>query len=491
LNSYLRSWAHIGDILRGSTTSGATIAGGFYRPVQIVLYLIAYQLGGGSTFPFHALNLAIHIANACLVFRLGSKFGFHPWGVFIAALVWSVHPLHTEAVTYMSATADPLFAFFCLVSVVWLAPDFTPQKILKIIPLFLLGLFSKETTVMLPLLIMSCIFLTSLRPTDFRQYLRTWPLWIITLIYTIWRSQASGFDGPQTYKHLYALPEFATLRMYSEHPLYRLQTFFATLPDYLTLLTWPTGLHMERAFSIFVHMTEAPVLIGCGLSVVAMGEIVRSSTKPPTGRAMGWGLLWFGAAHAPDSGILIPMNSLFLEHWMYVPSIGLFLGIAQTIATIAQGRLRPIGYACAAAAVVFAVFMADKTYAQNAIWHDPVSFYTNIFDHGEKSARAHNNLALYYADHGEPDKALAQFKQAIDLSDTYAETRHNLALTYLHMPDPAAHIDDAIENLKRALEIDPRFYRSAQALAAIYSQRGDTETARMYQDRANALIDQR
>src|SRR6202012_4779646 len=102
--------------------------------------LFMYHLGGGSTFWFHLLNLSLHMANTCLVYRLGAKMGFNPWAVLRAALAWGVHPLHTEAVTYMSATADTLFAFFCLWAMIVLTPDFTPQKILKIFPLFLLAL---------------------------------------------------------------------------------------------------------------------------------------------------------------------------------------------------------------------------------------------------------------------------------------------------------------------------------------------------------------
>ncbi|MDD3371931.1 MAG: hypothetical protein PHE27_08930, partial [Alphaproteobacteria bacterium] len=106
LNTWIKDWSHIGDILTGSTTNGAHIIGGFYRPLQLLLYLLMHHLGGGGTFWFHALNLSLHIANTCLVYKLGKKLGFYEEACFLAALVWGVHPIHTEAVTYMSATAD-------------------------------------------------------------------------------------------------------------------------------------------------------------------------------------------------------------------------------------------------------------------------------------------------------------------------------------------------------------------------------------------------
>ncbi|MFA5041333.1 MAG: hypothetical protein WC464_06850, partial [Bdellovibrionales bacterium] len=340
INEYLRGWNHIGDILTTSTTSGAHIDGGFYRPVQILLYLIAFQLGDGNAFWFHLLNLSLHIANTCFVYRLGTKLGFNAKGVFLAALVWGVHPLHTEAVTYMSATADTLSAFFCLWAIVVLLPDITQKKILKVIPLFLLGLVSKEVTVMFPLLVMACLFYLNDKRLSPRTYYRTWPLWLITLIFVAWRSTAEGFDGPQSYDRFYAMPQFSDMKLYAAEPIYRIYTFFATLPNYLELLIWPTGLHMERVFPIQSYVSGV-VAAGIMMIVFAAGHIAYSC-RIKRGLELSWGFLWFAAAHSPDTGLLFPMNSLFLEHWMYLPSVGLFLGIAQTLVVLTKNKPRAL-----------------------------------------------------------------------------------------------------------------------------------------------------
>jgi tetratricopeptide (TPR) repeat protein len=495
LDTHLRSWTYIGDIVTGSTTSGAHIAGGFYRPLQIFIYLVLFQLGSGSTFAFHLFNLALHAANGCLVYRLGTKLKFNAMGGFIASLVWILHPLHTEAVTYMSATADPLFAFFCLLSVITLLPNIEPRRIWLSLPFFLLGLISKETTVMLPLLVMACLFYISPKRLDWRTYLRTWPLWIITVTYSLWRMHDKSLDGPQTYARLYQLHAFATLKLYADHPLYRLYTFFATLPAYLKLMFVPTGLHMERAFSVFTILFCPPVLVGILVAALGTAEIGFAAARPGRGLPLAWGLLWFLAAHAPDSGILIPMNSLFLEHWMYLPTVGLFLGAAETLYLLLRDLPKPYcgtalgsaaGLACA-----FALTMGCMTYDQNKVWHDAESFYGNIFKYGERSARAHNNLALYYSDKGNFGAAIEQFKDAIDISDSYAETRHNLALTYLRMPDQPGNLQAAIDNLNHALTLDPNFYRSYQTLGDIYAATGQKEKGDAYHARARELIGQR
>lgn len=486
-NTYLLSWGHIGDIILGSTTSGTHVDGGFYRPLQMLLYLPIFQLGGGDTFWFHFLNLALHIANSFFVYRLGVKLGFNPWGVFGAALIWGLHPLHTEAVTYMSATADPLFVFFILWTMVLLLPDITPRKIMRVIPLFLLALLSKETAVIFPLLVMTCLFLKNPERLNLRAYLCTWPLWGISILYTLWRLHAKGFNGPQDADAFNAMHNYDNWALYGVAPLYRIETFLATLPAYLKLLVWPEGLHMERSFPMYTTIWDLPVMMGLGLIVAAAMQIALSSKKADSCLAMSWGLLWFFAAHLPDSGIFVPVNAVFLEHWMYLSSIGLFLGLGETAALVLEKRLRASSFSFFAALTVAGIFFV-RTHEQNLIWHDPVSFYGNIFKYGERSERAHNNLGLYYMNQGDYDDAIDQFKQALAISDTYARTWYNLAVTYLHMPNQSAHIQDAIESLNKSLAVDPKFYRSYKLLGDIYEFLGDQDKAKNYHDKASTLL---
>jgi tetratricopeptide (TPR) repeat protein len=482
LNEYLRGWSHIGDILTSLTQSGAHYPGGYYRPLQILLYLFAFHMGDGSPFFFHLLNLLLHLANTCFVYKIGTKLGFKPWGVFFAALIWGAHPLHTEAVTFMSATADPLFAFFCLWAIIVLLPDISPRKILQIIPLFLLGLLSKETMAMFPLLVVACLFLTSSQRLSASTYFRTWPLWVIALMYGAWRIHDIGY--------LSALQNNAISKIYADHPLERIYTFFATLPTYLGLIIWPHNLHMDWEFPLYGSVWFAPVVAGLGMGFFAAAQIIRSSKKPNRGIEMSWGLLWFAAAYAPNSGILVPINYVFAEHCMYLPLVGLFLGLAETIEKLLQNRLRSATLACAAAALVFAGVMSAKTYEQNAIWHDPISFYSNIFRFsGINSTRAHNNLAIYYVGIGDYANALEQYRKSIDLMDAPA-TRYNMAAAYLVMPNERAHIPDAIANLQRSLELDPTYYHSDKLLGDIYDNLGDKDKAKYYHDRADAILAQ-
>ena len=480
-NELLRSWASFGDLFTASTTTGVHIEGGFYRPMQLLAYFAVYQLAGLSTIAFHCLNVTLHAANACLLYMLGRRLRLHPLAVFLGALIWAVHPIHTEAVTYMSATADVLFGFFCLSGCVVILPDASPRRIALALPLFILGLASKETAVVFPALAASCLWLVNQQSLPLRAMARRFlprllPLFIIAIAYAVWRMGAEGFDGPRRYESLYQLPAFHNLALHAHHFSYRLWTFLATLPAYAGLLLWPSDLHMERNFTIYLDPFHGLVIGGMTMVAVATGLIIGGRNA-----ALTWGLIWFAAAHIPSSGLLVTTNSLFLEHWMYVPSAGLFIAILHELFVLIPHRIRTASSAAMIAiALTIAACLTVRTLEQNRVWHDPIAFYKNIFAHGEVSARGHNNLALVYMNQGDLANALAEFRAAIAISDTYAETRHNYGLALLNQPNPDHYIPEAIDNLNHALQIDPNFYRASEALATIYAHLGDAEKADHY-----------
>lgn len=482
-NQYLKGWPMLGLLLTKSTTAGAHIAGGFYRPLQMLLYFLIYRTSGLEPFGYHLLNVALHAANACCVFLLGRALGIRPWTVFLGALIWALHPLHTEAVTYTSGTADPLMTLFCLFGLLVLLPDFSPRRVMCSIPLFILALLSKEGAVVFPALAMTCLFLRDKNRLRPKTYLRVWPLWLIAGVYAFWRAHAPGFDGPQSYNAFYAQHGFDTLQLYAAHFSWRVYTCLATLPAYLHLLVWPTGLHMERSFSAYDGLFFAPPLEGLAIFIVATALVLGSVTKRGTGiLPIAWGLLWFAVAYFPNTGLIFPMNAQFLEHWMYLPTIGLFLGLADyaDAALVSLERKFPHVKAApiaAGAALLLAGVFGLRSFEQNEVWHDPFVFYANIFKYGEVSPRAHNNLALAFADEGDYPAAITEFEKTIALTDTYAETRYNLALVLLKLPNQREAIPLAIDSLNRALEIDPHFYRAWEALANIYDALGDKQQA--------------
>ncbi len=475
-NRFISEWKYAGTIFLSSSTAGWGGIDPFYRPLQTLLYLLIYQFFDLSLAAFHFLNMALHAANACLVYALGRRLGFKSAAVFLATLIWSLHPIHTEAVTYMSATADPLYAFFCLLGVLVLLPDFTPRKMFVASCIFVLGLLSKEAALVFPLLAMSVLFLTSVKRWQLKTYVKTWPLWLVLAAYILARFTVLNFSGFDFYKEH---------NIYTDHLDVRIFTFLASLPEYLRILLWPSDLHMDRALAVPVTLWRPPVLGGALLVLVALAQII--GTRGPSNASLGWGLLWFGAAYAPNTGIFLPINALILEHWTYLPSAGLFLGVAQSLAARLERIPVWAARSVVAAAILLAATFGILTFMQNRVWHDPILFNRHIISYDGGSARAHGNLGMAYDDAGDFTHAIEEYRTAISKLDNVPQAHHNLALALLQQSADKAHIAEAIAEEKRAIMIDPNFYPAYDRLVLIYERTGDMAEAGIYRRRSKEV----
>ena len=178
-------------------------------------------------------------------------------------------------------------------------------------------------------------------------------------------------------------------------------------------------------------------------------------------------VLWIVASHLPHSGVLIAVNSVFLEHWMYLTSIPLFLLAGAGLARTRVGR---------GLAVVLTLALAQKTFRQNRVWATPVGFFSHTLAYSPTSARIRHNLAIAYSDQGDDDRALEQYELMIRAGTTYPQTFHNAALAYLKRRD----LDRAEPYFLKALALDPKFYPSAQYLSVLYAARGDQARSQQY-----------
>lgn len=487
-NAFLKDWRYLPDIFMNLSHAGSGEAVGFYRPLYLLIYFFIYQVFSLSTIPFHILNVTLHAVNAGLVYRLGCRLGLKIQVAFTAAVLWAVHPLHTEAVTYMSDTAELLYSLFCLSGLLVLLPDFTRRGVCLAILLFCLALLCKETAVVFPALATASLFLVSkerLRPAT---YFKTWPLWLLAAFYmAAWLTyiHASGYSMRS--------PQYDPIgfQLYTDNPVNRVLTALATIPTYFSLIIWPSCLHMERTFPIVTIFWAWQVLAGLAAVVAVLLQIFWG--RGVRGLALSWGLIWFAAAHSPSSGVVVPVDALVSEHWMYLPTVGIVLGMTETVAawlsSLKDKKVKSVGvWPVIPAALVLALL----SYVQNRAWNNPETFYNHIFSCGGTAPRDHSNLGIFYLGEGEFEKAIEQFRivaadPGINTPATMTSLHFDLAAAYLQVrldehglitvqglraalpSTPASRIEEGIEELKKSLETNPNSYWANTFLSEIYA----------------------
>ena len=120
-NPYVRSLGNVPRFFADPTMFSVDAEKGMYRPVLLVTYAVNFALGEFDVWGYHAVNVGVHAANACLVWWLASLLGLSAPGAALAGLLFAVHPACSEPVNYISSRSESLAALFYLLALsLWL-----------------------------------------------------------------------------------------------------------------------------------------------------------------------------------------------------------------------------------------------------------------------------------------------------------------------------------------------------------------------------------
>lgn len=367
--------------------------GNFYRPLVSVSFMADYVITGLLETPpgegesptalvplvFHLSNMIWHILAALLLFSLLCRLKAPHFAAMGAALLFVVHPLHTEAVAYISGRADMMSAAFILAGLCLVAARPGWPAAIGAAVFFALGLLSKESSLIFPGLLALLLLMhpgqdTPAAPLRLRL-LKLAPSLLVLVIYLGLRSTVLRF----------ATPEAATASPLAQRLVETGQAF----AFYIKVLFWPTHLHMEQTLAGTPAWTA---LFGVCLllAILAVGLMAWRAGQ----RRLAFALAWFLLTWLPISGIF-PLNAPMAEHWMYVPMMGFWWALLE-IACLWQGdrweRARKI--------LVYAacLLFLSLTIQRNEDWDNNTRLFRATLAENPASMRVHFNLAVTYQD---------------------------------------------------------------------------------------------
>ncbi len=436
---------------------GFTVSG---RPLLNLSFALNYHLSGTKVTSYHVTNLILHGLAALVLFSLVRQTlsqGRPPirtaqaahWAALASALLWAVHPLQTESVTYLVQRAESLAGLcylLALYSFARSAPSATPQRWLaaSIVSCWL-GALTKESAATAPLLILlyDRTFISgSFRAAWTRHRLYYGGLaasWIVTgwLIFSNpSRGGTTGFDTPVS------AGEYAFLQLQA-------------VSHYLHLSLWPQFLVFDygpyQAGAAGSALASAPII---GIVLGLTGWALRY--KPTLG--------FLGAAFfillAPSSSFLPIASQIMAEHRMYLPLAALvilFVLILQRY--LERGFLWLI--------LILALLSVARTAQRNGDYQSNLKLWTVTVRDCPTNPRAWLNLGQAYAVEKQWAEAAHQYETALRLQPNYVLAHYNLGLTYLELRRPR----EASEHFATTLQLNPTFgeaaYNWGNALAAL------------------------
>lgn len=406
-------------------------------------------------------NLIFHVGNTFLVFLLLSLLSRRkPLAVFAAGL-FAIHPILTEAVVWISGSLYVQGTFFALLSIITyiLFKDAENWKRYLHLIFFILAISSSPVAIMVPFIIL-------LKELSFGELRENWKKIIpgLTVILI-----TSVFFSSMVLQRFEANQAVADMRDGSfRDPLFQIPLAVA---NYLYLIFWPNTLSFYQT-DLFFPIDR---ILFVSLFFILIPSILFYSWKK--NREVFFWLSFFLLSLVPFL-FTLRITWVFAERYVYFGSIGIFVLVASFF-----NRLLGIGKKYATPVyIVFAVIIALlslRTIFRNNDWKNADSLWIAT-SKTSSSYAAHNNLGGVYQRQGDWEKAINEFRLAIELYPGLADAYFNLGESYKQI----GQTDKAIESFKRAVELNPRDWQSSQMISAIYFEKGDYQKSLEYIEKA-------
>ncbi|UCC95152.1 MAG: tetratricopeptide repeat protein [Candidatus Omnitrophota bacterium] len=449
-NVYIKNFKLLPNIFIKPIGAGVGKKDSFYRPLQILSYAIDFSLWKLNVVGYHLTNVALHIGVALMLYWLATLLFGDRLLSSLATLLYIVHPAHTAAVAYISGRADSLALLCMLLCFICYLKRLNVKKASVytwMVASYVCALLSKEFSLILPLTLLLYHY-TFRKKVASREF---FSLVGIALAYIVFRFTVLGSMLPHR-----EVP--VTL-------LERIPGFFVALPQYIRLLILPFDLHMEYGNKLF-SITDPKAIIGLAilLALTLYAFRIRKVYK-----LIFFSLFWFFITLLPFSG-LYPINAYMAEHWLYVPSIGFFLILANFFAFLYRTKKSQI------VSVVFVgllTFYSYLAWRQNTYWKNPRALYERTLKYAPESRTANNNLGLIYYTLGKKEEAIGLFKKTIEIDREYVGGYNNLGCAYRNL----GKFEEAVVVFEKAIEIDPQFVFAYNNIGLLYHTMGETKKA--------------
>jgi tetratricopeptide (TPR) repeat protein len=460
------------------------------RWVAFFTFALNYRAGGLSPVGYHAANVAIHLANAALVFALVALALRTPRlstsvlaparhaVAFVAAALFVAHPLQTQAVTYVVQRMTSLAALFYLAAVVlylrWRLAG--PRRsraagavgYAAILAAALLAMKTKEIAFTLPFAVL--LAEVSFFRTTRADLAALVPIALTALVVP----DPSLFGGGAAAPGGLAALDAATRVQTTVGRLDYLATQLAVVVTYLFLLLVPLGQNVDHDYPISRSFL-APEVLSAALVLAALAGLAAwlfartrdRAARPldPAARLAAFGIAWWFLALSVESSV-IPIVDVINEHRVYLPSAGL----------LAAARARPVAGArrTVAAGAALAVALGAATFARNRVWATDVALWTDAAKKSPDKSRPYLNLGTALREAGRTDAAAAALRRGVQLDPDSTYGRSQLGAVLLAL----GHRAEGEVELRAALARSPDDPEALFNLATSFWEQGHREDAR-------------
>jgi hypothetical protein len=428
------------------------------RPLPVISLAINYYFNKENVIGYHIFNISIHILTGIFLFLFFKvTLEFLPEKKlteatrivsFFAALIWLVHPLQIQSVTYIIQRMNSMAALFYILSMLLYIHARLSKISWKKYLLFtcclisaLLAVSSKENAAMLPLFIIlyEWFFIQDL---DISWLKRQIPLILGVTVFLIIISFI--YLGNNPIDNLLSRYSSRDFTLYQ-----RVLTQFRVVVFYISLLIFPdpSRLNLEHDFSLSYSFIDPITTILSLCILIALMCISVWLAKRE--RLLSFAILWYLGNLILESSV-IPLEIIF-EHRNYLPSTLLCLLGTTAVIRFIRVKRQQIILLC-----IIVVLFSFWTFRRNYIWSDKILFLEDAITKAPNNIRTNYNLASALTEKNRYSEAIVHFERVLQLDPHDAKSHNNLGVLLFEL----GRRDEAIREFKEALRIQPDYARA-------------------------------
>ncbi|HET6266504.1 MAG TPA: tetratricopeptide repeat protein [Acidobacteriota bacterium] len=420
--------------LRSLSDLSRVMISNVYRPLLVLTYALNFAIGRLNPFSYHVVNAILHAANIVFFYFLLARISGNRLFCFVAAAFMAVHPLNTEAVSYISSRSTLLCALFYLTSLLFFDSYLRNARagsLWGFVVCFLLAITCKEEGLIIPL---------------------------AALMYEFF---FFGGESVKKHKKLYgltfgsvALIGITRLYFFFKHPNPFNEPFLVWVPTeasvwvrYIWLAIFPVSLNVDHdvpalSFASWQFWASAFFI------AIAIIILFRIKRQQPLIAFCG---LWF-FVNLLVSSSFIPLNEFMAEHLVYLSLFG-YCAVLSGLLFIAADRWPALRKVFLGIGIILILGFGLGTVARNRVWRTDLALWSDSVAKSPHKIRPRLNLANAFILRQQYPLAIQQYEAALQLNPTIKEPYSGLGITYLRM----GNLQLAEENFRKALSIDPEF----------------------------------
>ncbi len=465
-----------------------------YRPLSLAVFAVQWELWPDNPAPAHMTNILAYALLAFLLYFFLRKLlrDYHPMIPFLATLIFTAHPIHTEVVANIKSL-DELLSSLLIVSTLililrYLDEKSTPSLVVGLV-LFFLSFLAKESAI--TILAVIPLMLYCFRQYPLQKILTTSAVFVLpaAAYLLIRRSILGSVTASKPFvlvdNLLVGAPDFA----------HRLSTAMVIMGKYMSLLFFPHPLSCDYSFPQF-PIVGPNDLLAIGMVLLHAALLVYAILNIKKQRVLSFAILFYFITMSIYSNIFILIGSSFGERFLFVPTLGFALAVTWLLAKVFKapsenGNYNSVGdvfkrYAGVAGVVGVAFLLyAFKTVDRNKAWESHFTLFSTDVHNSPRSARIHylygtelmQTKAKDEKDSAKKQQYLAEatkeYTTAVQLHPRYADAYGQLGLSYYRRGDS----DKAFENYNKSIELKTSMGEVYSNLGVIYFNAGDLPKA--------------